>query len=113
MNIHTFSELCNGKSKRRTYYKLSRGQLSPITHNCHHVHHNDPYMAIGPFSIEVISYWPLRTIFHNFYTDDEMQWMISYSRPRLSTAREAPEQSEYEKGSNTIVKNLFKHGSVI
>merc|ERR1719362_1526261 len=34
--------------------------------------------------------------------------MISYSRPRLSTAREAPEPSEYEKGSNTIVKKSIQ-----
>ena len=47
----------------------------------------DPYLLIGPFHIEIENYSPLRSIFHDFFTEGEIDWMILYSLPRLSTAR--------------------------
>ena len=44
-------------------------------------------MKIGPFHIEIAQYWPLRSTFHDFFTAAEMDWMMTYSRPKLSMTR--------------------------
>lgn len=63
------------------------------TPKCHFVHHFNPYVKLGPFHIDVKHYWPFRTIIHDFFTEKEMDWMLAYSRPRLSTTREVREST--------------------
>ena len=55
---------------------------------CHFVHHFSPTLKLGPFHLEVKLYYPFRTIIHDFFTDKEMNWMLQYSKPRLTKSRE-------------------------
>ena len=54
------------------------------------LHHNDPYLKLGPFKLEFLLSNPMRTIFHDFMTEAEMKYLVDYSAPRLSNAREIP-----------------------
>ena len=84
-----FQNVCNGNIKsdgRR------RPKLSNTTYHqpkCHLVHHNHPFANLGPFHIEIKIYFPLRSIFHDFFTEKEMDWMLEYSKPRLTASRDA------------------------
>ena len=54
---------------------------------CHYVHHFVPYLKLGPFHLEVKMYIPFRTIVHDFFTEHEMNWMMDFSRPALTSSR--------------------------
>ena len=54
------------------------------------LHHNDPYLKLGPFKLEFLLSNPMRTILHDFMTEAEMKYLVDYSAPRLSNAREVP-----------------------
>ena len=43
--------------------------------------------VLGPFKLEVYLIEPYRVVFHDFLTEAEIEWMIEYSKPRLSTSR--------------------------
>jgi hypothetical protein len=67
---------------------------------CGYLHHFDPYLRLGPFKVEVIMRSPYISILHDLLTEQEIQWMIEYSVPRLSRVREntkIPIQPKYEK----------------
>ena len=55
---------------------------------CHLIHHSNPFLRIGPFQMEVKFYFPFRTIIHAFFAEKELDWLMEYSRPRLSSSRE-------------------------
>ena len=55
---------------------------------CHFVHHWNPFLIIGPFHIEVSFYQPFRTIMHDFYTENEMNWILEFSSLSLRRSRE-------------------------
>ena len=54
---------------------------------CHLVHHFLPFLKIGPFHLEVKLYLPFRTVIHDFFTREEMEWMTEYSKPLMSSDR--------------------------
>ena len=89
-----FRDTCNGRIKGKGYSNEDLGNqvLLPIP-KCHFVHHFDPYLKLGPFHLDVKHYWSFRTIIHDFFTENEMDWMMAYSRPRLSTTREVREST--------------------
>ena len=43
--------------------------------------------VLGPFKLEVMLIKPYRVVFHDFLSEAEMEWMIEYSKPRLSQSR--------------------------
>ena len=55
---------------------------------CHLVHHFNPFLNLGPFLIEVRFYLPFRTIIHEFFLEKEINWIIEYSKPRMTRSRE-------------------------
>ena len=73
-------------------------------HRCAYLHHNDPYLKMGPFKIEIFMAKPFRSIFHDILTEREMAYLIDYSTPRLSHARVIPESN------NQASKADFKSG---
>ncbi len=54
---------------------------------CKYLHHNNPFLRLGPFKMELLLKEPVRMIFHDIFSEEEMRWMKEYSLPRLSTAR--------------------------
>lgn len=79
-----FRSACRGKRTGNVFEGKSK---QPFVPKCHFVHHFDPYQKMGPFYLEVQLYRPLRSIIHDIFTEKEMNWMIEYSRPKLSSAR--------------------------
>lgn len=73
-----FRRVCNGQMSQRN-------PLEP--QKCHFLHHHNPYLRLGPFKIEVASKAPLIMVFHDFLTKSELEFLIEYSRPRLSRGR--------------------------
>jgi hypothetical protein len=43
--------------------------------------------VLGPFKLEVYLIRPYRVVLRDFLNEAEIQWMLEYSKPRLSTAR--------------------------
>ena len=54
------------------------------------VHHGDPYVRLGPFKMELLMTDPLRSVFHDILTEEEMAYLVSYATPRLSNTRIVP-----------------------
>ena len=92
-----FWHICNNKMDDRSYFKNIKGKIVRIVAKCHYAHHFDPYLTIGPFHIEIAQYWPLRSTFHDFFTASEMDWMMTYSRPKLSMSRQVSGTEENSK----------------
>ena len=57
------------------------------TEHCKWLHHNNPYLKLGPFKVEVIRQEPYLSVFRDILTDAEMEWLVNYSSPRLSRSR--------------------------
>ena len=64
-------------------------------HRCAYLHHADPYLRLGPFKIEIFLASPFRSIFHDILTEKEMDYLIDYSSPRLSNARDVPNSNKH------------------
>ena len=64
-----------------------RGEVKPVP-KCRLLHHFDPYLKLGPFQVEVITDQPYRSMLHNVLYNHELEWMVEYSTPYLSEARE-------------------------
>ena len=58
------------------------------THQCLRVHHGDPYTKLGPFKVEVVHHNPVFYILHELFTEEDMEHLISWAKPRLSSKRE-------------------------
>eukprot|EP00095_Tigriopus_kingsejongensis_P001284 maker-scaffold359_size197282-snap-gene-0.21 protein:Tk01284 transcript:maker-scaffold359_size197282-snap-gene-0.21-mRNA-1 annotation:"hypothetical protein DAPPUDRAFT_308081" len=71
-----FRKVCNGN--------LDRNGNSQIPHQCHWLHHDDPFLKLGPFKMEMASRSPFIVVFHDFLAETEIQFLVDYSRPRLS-----------------------------
>ena len=80
----TLRKACGGRIKRNG---LEANAKQPPVPKCHFVHHFDSYQRVGPFRLEVHLYGPVRTTIHDFFTDNEIQWILEYSRTKLSSKR--------------------------
>ena len=80
----SFRSACSGRIKRNAFEANAKQPSAP---KCHFVHHFDPYQRVGPFHFEVHLYSPVRTTVHNLLTENEMQWIMEYSRSKLSSRR--------------------------
>ena len=82
-----FQNVCNGNIMRNSNLKsFPNTNIGPP--KCHFVHHFTPLLKLGPFHLEVKLYYPFRTVVHDFFTEKEMDWMLEYSKPRLTASRE-------------------------
>ena len=54
---------------------------------CYLSSNSDLFIKLGPFKIEFRSLYPFLSIFHDFFLETEMKWMISHSLPRLTKER--------------------------
>ena len=70
------------------------------------LHHSDPFLKLGPLKFEIIHHRPFRSIFHDFFSMKEINWMISYTQPLLSDKRNIPASSKNLKKGNkyTVAK---------
>ena len=82
-----FQNVCNEKIKGFVHC-LNNGIPSPC--KCHFVHHFASFLRIGPFHLEMKLSHPFRTVIHDFFTEQEMYWLLDYSKPRLSSSRIVP-----------------------
>eukprot|EP00095_Tigriopus_kingsejongensis_P001287 snap_masked-scaffold359_size197282-processed-gene-0.15 protein:Tk01287 transcript:snap_masked-scaffold359_size197282-processed-gene-0.15-mRNA-1 annotation:"prolyl 4-hydroxylase subunit alpha-2 isoform x2" len=60
----------------------------PAPQHCRYLHHHDPFLRLAPFQLEIISQDPYIVIFHGILCESEMEFLIEYSKPRLSRTRE-------------------------
>ena len=73
------------------------------------LHHTDPFLRLGPFKFEIIHHHPLRSIFHDFFSMKEVNWMIEYTQPRLSDKRNIPASSKnLKKGKKYTVSKAVQ-----
>ncbi len=54
---------------------------------CLLLHHGNPFLRLGPFKMELGLREPFRMVFQDFLDEAEMEWLLEYSRPRLSSKR--------------------------
>ena len=54
---------------------------------CRLLHHQNPYLKLGPFKEEMYSVVPYSVVFHDILTDAEVDFMKAESTPKLSRAR--------------------------
>ena len=54
---------------------------------CRFLHHQNPYLKLGPFKEELKSERPYAVVFHDILTDAEMDYLIKISIPKLSRKR--------------------------
>jgi hypothetical protein len=80
--------VCNGKIKTPAHWYGCFKDGIPCPCKCHFVHHFASFLRIGPFKLEVKLDHPFRTVFHDFFTEKEMDWILDYSKPRLSESRQ-------------------------
>ena len=75
-------------------YEMMDGRLhmkgvSDLTlQKCQLVHHGNPYTKLGPFKTEIVHNSPVFVIFHELFTDEDIEYLINWATPRLSTERE-------------------------
>ena len=54
---------------------------------CRLLHHQDPYLRIGPFKEEQMSHRPYLVVFHDILSEKDIKVLVQESRPKLSLAR--------------------------
>lgn len=94
-----FKQSCRGESFS-SVHPLER----PNMPKCHYLHHFDPYLKLGPFTIEIASKKPFIMIFHSILNEDEMNWLVNYSKPRLSRDR----KTEFGDDEGIILNYNFR-----
>lgn len=52
------------------------------------MHHDEPYLKLGPFKLEVASVIPYIAVFHHLLTDKEIDSIIEDAKPLLTRAKE-------------------------
>ena len=72
---------------------------------CAILHHSDPFLILGPLKLEVIHFRPFRSIMHEFFTQEEIDWMLNYTQPRLSNKRNLPESTKEITRSEKLSSN--------
>jgi prolyl 4-hydroxylase len=74
--------------------------------NCRYLHHNDPYLKLGPFKEEQASELPYVVIFHDILSENETDWLITNATPKLSRDRDSK-----DIGDNVKAKHETLSGS--
>ena len=85
MKEHKFCRLNNPEKINKAYVA---GPPELDVHRCVRVHHGDPYTKLGPIKVEVVHHSPVFYILHELFTEEDMEHLISWAKPRLSSKRE-------------------------
>ena len=89
---------------RKTCSEGSFQYKSKKMERCKWVHHNDPYLKLGPFKADVQRSVPYLVVFRDILNEAEIQWLIEYSTPKLSRTRYREDfDSEKEKKGYTKI----------
>ena len=98
---------CNGEVKNN--FTLEPNQ-------CHYLHNLDPFLKLGPFQLEVHTKTPYRSVFHDFLSQKEIDYLIEISLPHLSRVRytsdsnSAGQNWEYKRGERkTVIHKTVQH----
>ena len=70
-------DLCNGKQVRPPHLDAKV--------QCHFVHHDNPFLKLGPFKIEIMHHQPQVVIIHDFISLEECEWIKEGARGRMSS----------------------------
>ena len=54
---------------------------------CRYLHHNNPYLKLGPFLEEQFSLTPYFVVFHDLMSNREIEYLIQVSKPNLTRKR--------------------------
>ena len=65
-----------------------KGRADISLQKCRFVHHGDSYTKLGPFKTEIVHNSPVFVIFHELLTEEDIDYLISWATPRLSTERD-------------------------
>ena len=60
----------------------------PDNHKCVLVHHGNPFTKLGPFKIEIVYHSPFFMIIHELFTEEDINYLVDWARPRLSRTRQ-------------------------
>lgn len=82
-NEFWFRSVCRGLNTR-----ILIGNFNSLGLQCHLLHHDDPYLRLGPFKYEVASNEPFIIVYHELLTEEEMNHLVEKSKPNLSSSRE-------------------------
>jgi hypothetical protein len=55
--------------------------------SCRFLHHGDPYLKMGPFKEEQMSVIPYVVVFHDIFSDNEIDELIREATPFLTRKR--------------------------
>ena len=113
MRTPLFQNICNGKIK--AIFRSNKGQEKNASQRCHFLHHSSPFLMLGPFHLDIKLRIPFRSIYRDFFTAKEINWMTEYSLPRLSATRILPQSTvslskseiRHRDSSNTNVGYVF------
>ena len=91
-----------GKWLKNSYYYPGKEQLQQKP--CSLLHHQNPYLKVGPFKEEMYSIVPYSVVFHDILTETEIDFLQKESTPKLSRLR------TYNYTYNVVNKAELKAG---
>ena len=90
-----------GKGRRHIYYPGMEQLWKP----CQLLHHQNPYLKLGPFKEEIYSVIPYSVVFHDILTNTEIDFLKKESMPNLSRSR------TYDTTSGALNRAEIKSGA--
>lgn len=97
----------NGSIFPPVVYKKNHGK------ECRFLHHQNPYLKLGPFKEELVAEKPYAVIFRDLLSDTEINYLIETANPNLSRSRDysvansgATTKSERKSQGKTIHKTV-------
>ena len=80
------------KSVEWVFFKVCKdgkfiGRYLRVLHFSRFLHHDNPYLKLGPFKEEQYSAMPYSVIFHDILSDTEINFLIEESRKNLTRTR--------------------------
>ena len=80
-----------------------------ITNYCKFLHHQDSYVKLGPFKVEMARKYPYVSVLHDLLSSKEIDWLIKESKPQLSSSRDTIQyQNDQLEGTTKIVEKTVQ-----
>ena len=87
---------------------FSKPKIS-ISHHCNYLHHNDYFLKLGPFKLEVARASPYVSILHDLLSEKEIEWLITESSAKLSNSRATIQyQNTKNDGTTKIIEKTVQ-----
>ena len=110
-NLNDQKEFNEGLLKEDSFRRICRDEIinsKNVPVRCHFLHHFDPYLKLGPFKLEELWIRPYRSKIHEFLTDEEIDYLITASKPHLSEARKKEKLSDTKSTDQPNVGTVHK-----